>query len=476
MEPIINKTNWVRLVALTALLFAYPLRGDDEGLLVEPVDGDRTVSFSEDVLPALQRSCFACHNESETEGELILETVESIGEGGDSGPAIVPGNAEESLLFQLAAHRTDPIMPPVDNDVGAKPLSAKALGMLAAWINQGAKPDEEPKTEETIQWKKVPDRYAPVFAMELSPDGRWLAAARGNELLVYSVPGKRLTWRLVDESIKETHPDSAHLDIVQSVAWSPDQRTIVSGGYRCIKVWQAEAEPSTVSGAEADAGQSGDAPATFEPGDAFVTAVDWCVSPDGTRAVVIAEKDGTNMASLVELPTRKVLRTVAPSELIADEVERQDRRVVLGSERLRVARDDAETAKKRHEEEIQNEKKNREELKKAKDAVPKAKEVAEKAAGDAAKKREELEKLEEQLTETKKQLEGLSEATEDEPKKKETRRFDSGTGQEYRCEKKGSRGCCEKREKEAAGVRRQGKGGRAHRAGHRTCPESRSVA
>ena len=214
----------LRAILLGALACGGLAVGQDEGREVELPEADRQVEFYEDVLPILQRNCLACHNESETEGELILEDLESILAGGDSGPALVVGDADESTLFQLAAHRTEPIMPPVDNDVGAKPLSPRELGLLKLWIDQGAKASDD-SDEELIDWKKVPSAYAQVFACELSPDGRWLAAGRGNELVVYSVIGNRQVARLVDSSISSTHPDSAHLDVVQSIAWSPDQET-----------------------------------------------------------------------------------------------------------------------------------------------------------------------------------------------------------------------------------------------------------
>ena len=102
------------------LLDAQSLSGQlhaEDGLEVAVIERSEPVSFQDEIAPLLRKNCLACHNESETEGELVMETVESLLEGGDSGPAIIAGDGEESLLFQLASHRTEPIMPPVDNDV-----------------------------------------------------------------------------------------------------------------------------------------------------------------------------------------------------------------------------------------------------------------------------------------------------------------------------------------------------------------------
>ena len=223
---------------LTILACSTTLLAQEEGLEVADVQLDRPVEFRRDIRPILRRNCLACHNESETEGELVLESVKSILAGGDSGPAVIPKDAGESLLFQLAAHRTEPYMPPVDNDVGARTLTAKQLGLLKLWIDQGATKGTSDVRSEQIQWKPVASSSAPTFALDVSRTGRWVAAGRGNEVTVYGVTEQDARHKLVDDTIKETHPDAAHLDVVQSLAFSPGEEMIVSGGYRCVKVWQ----------------------------------------------------------------------------------------------------------------------------------------------------------------------------------------------------------------------------------------------
>ena len=61
------------------------LLGEEEGRPVAQVDTTKQVEFNRDIVPILQRSCLACHSESESEGELIMETSESLQAGGDSG-------------------------------------------------------------------------------------------------------------------------------------------------------------------------------------------------------------------------------------------------------------------------------------------------------------------------------------------------------------------------------------------------------
>ena len=80
----------------------------------------------------LQRDCVACHGELQTSG-LDLRHRETMLEGGKQGPALVPGKAEESLLFLAASHSGELKMPP-----DKPPLSSQDLDSLREWIDAGA--------------------------------------------------------------------------------------------------------------------------------------------------------------------------------------------------------------------------------------------------------------------------------------------------------------------------------------------------
>src|SRR6056297_451730 len=105
------------LAATTALSRA------DQGLPVANVEHEGPVDFAKEILPILRRNCVACHNQTEASGGLVLEPPETILEGGDEGPGLVPGDAAQSLAFQLAAHQRESFMPPEGNYVGAKNLT-----------------------------------------------------------------------------------------------------------------------------------------------------------------------------------------------------------------------------------------------------------------------------------------------------------------------------------------------------------------
>src|SRR6266852_9010978 len=76
----------------------------------------------------LEQRCLACHNEKTALSDLRLTGREQALRGGKRGPAIQPGNAGESLLFQAVSHIGKIAMPP-----GAK-LPDEEIAALRAWI------------------------------------------------------------------------------------------------------------------------------------------------------------------------------------------------------------------------------------------------------------------------------------------------------------------------------------------------------
>jgi cytochrome c553 len=102
-----------------------------------PPAASGTVDFKRDVQPIIEKSCVKCHGRGRDKGGFVVDTRESILKGGDSGPAVVEGQSEESLLIELVSG-LDP-----DNVMPAKgtKLTAKEVGLLRAWIDQGLKWD-----------------------------------------------------------------------------------------------------------------------------------------------------------------------------------------------------------------------------------------------------------------------------------------------------------------------------------------------
>ena len=90
-----------------------------------------------DVIPILLRRCTVCHGLRQQEGGLDLRTRAAMLKGGKSGPAIVPGKPEESLILKKIR---DGEMPPRRRlvEVSVKPIEAAEIDLLARWIDGGA--------------------------------------------------------------------------------------------------------------------------------------------------------------------------------------------------------------------------------------------------------------------------------------------------------------------------------------------------
>src|SRR5947208_646341 len=57
--------------------------------------------FEQDVLPVLSARCFKCHSAPKPKAHLDLRTRAGMLRGGESGPVLVPGSADRSLLFDM---------------------------------------------------------------------------------------------------------------------------------------------------------------------------------------------------------------------------------------------------------------------------------------------------------------------------------------------------------------------------------------
>ncbi len=120
--------------------------------------------FETDVRPILKANCFHCHGEEETlEGKLDLRLARLIAHGGESGPALVAGQAAQSLLVQRI---TSGEMPP-----GEKKLTPQQIDQIRRWIASGAKtarpePERPPvgdfTEEERSFWSFQPIRSPEV--------------------------------------------------------------------------------------------------------------------------------------------------------------------------------------------------------------------------------------------------------------------------------------------------------------------------
>lgn len=88
--------------------------------------------FRERVAPLLERRCLNCHNDGIAKGQLSLQSQASLAKGGESGPAIIPGNSLASALLAAVAGE-QPAMPKTGG-----PLTVAEVAAIREWIESGA--------------------------------------------------------------------------------------------------------------------------------------------------------------------------------------------------------------------------------------------------------------------------------------------------------------------------------------------------
>lgn len=122
---------WLATIALlSAPAWGAEVAGDDAARAVQ------REAFERQVRPLLAEHCYGCHGPEKQEGGLRLDRHGNILRGGESGPAVVPGDADASPLIQ--AVRYEGLEMPPDGK-----LSGEQVAMLARWVSAGAiGPDE----------------------------------------------------------------------------------------------------------------------------------------------------------------------------------------------------------------------------------------------------------------------------------------------------------------------------------------------
>lgn len=123
--------------------------------------------FETRIRPVLIEKCYKCHGSEKASSEFRVDSRQALLEGGEIGPAVVPGNAEESLLFQAIDPANEDFQMPPDD-----PLPANVVADFRKWIQSGAVwpapagdgPDKSFKTKR--HWA-----FAPIVRPELPEAG-----------------------------------------------------------------------------------------------------------------------------------------------------------------------------------------------------------------------------------------------------------------------------------------------------------------
>ncbi len=237
------------------------------------------VDFAAKIAPLFQEHCIDCHKADDPDGDLVLETFAGLMKGGETGKAITPGNANDSLLVKFLEGRSgkegkNRFMPP-----GKKQhLKDEEIALIKQWIDAGAVPPSAqpkpadvlanlPKIAPKMDRKKAIQSLAfsskakliaagsfgsvqlldaathqpvrtlagiagKVNALVFSPDGATLFAAAGDA----GLNGIAYQWRVNDGGLVRKF--EGHTDALYALALSPDGQQLATGSYdQKIKLW-----------------------------------------------------------------------------------------------------------------------------------------------------------------------------------------------------------------------------------------------
>jgi WD40 repeat protein len=191
---------------------------------------DKPVSYYNDVVPILKRSCTGCHHPGKMKGDLDLTTHESFKKGGKHGPAFKEGDPKTSNIIEEIGGK-DPSMPKEGD-----PLSGAEVALIERWITEGAKDDTPADKRDPFKISAAPVYNSPsvISALAYSPDGELFAISGYHETLLYKSDGSELVARLLGDSPR-----------VDSVAFSKDGKLLaVSGGAPAlmgeVQIWDVQ--------------------------------------------------------------------------------------------------------------------------------------------------------------------------------------------------------------------------------------------
>ena len=107
-----------------------------------PASTKTGVTYAKDIKPIFDTACVKCHGAEKPKARLRMDTLEGVLKGTKQGKIVVLGDSAKSLLVKSVAHLTqdrEAWMPPLRNKAGIKPLTPEQIGLVRAWIDQGAK-------------------------------------------------------------------------------------------------------------------------------------------------------------------------------------------------------------------------------------------------------------------------------------------------------------------------------------------------
>jgi cytochrome c553 len=163
----ISRARFFLLTAFLAGMVCQPSLADSKPPPKAEIDKDHAAKmarglevFQKHVRAVLAEKCLRCHGGKATEAGFDLSDRDRLLKGGESGPALLPGKARDSLLYKLVTHQKEPFMPHQ-----GKKLPEDVIARIAEWIDCGA-PYDEPLVARTPKESSWTTRLVPAPAKE----------------------------------------------------------------------------------------------------------------------------------------------------------------------------------------------------------------------------------------------------------------------------------------------------------------------
>ena len=134
------------MIGTVILTLSFSVRAEKADMMatgVLPAAASKTgVTYAADIHPIFNHSCVKCHGNDKPKAKLVLTNLAGVLKGSKNGPVVKIGKSPDSLIVKAVAHLTEDeeiFMPPPHNRAGIKPLTLEQIGLIRAWIDQGAK-------------------------------------------------------------------------------------------------------------------------------------------------------------------------------------------------------------------------------------------------------------------------------------------------------------------------------------------------
>jgi len=129
------------VTAMTGLALQVATAADPDISKLPPAAKKEGLTFDKDIKPLIENSCLKCHGAEKPKSKYRVDSREAFIKGGDSEEAaVVPGKSEKSPVVHYVADLVvDYEMPPTDKRDKYPKMTPEQIGILRAWIDQGAK-------------------------------------------------------------------------------------------------------------------------------------------------------------------------------------------------------------------------------------------------------------------------------------------------------------------------------------------------